>query len=99
MKKLIEKYETICNEIVAVFCEKQDMDFDYWAAGDVGSIGFFGDYCFSVDEILLDLSTEQEKYFILEYHDANVEFNMGKDDPKFINYKSYISGLRHEQLK
>jgi hypothetical protein len=99
MTILIEKYETICNEIVAVFCEKQELYFDYWIIDDVGGVAAFGDYYFSMDEILLDLSTEQEKYFILEYHDANVEFNMGKDDPKFINYKSYISGLRHEQLK
>lgn len=95
MKKLIKQYEDICNKIVNEFSRKQDIEFDGWVAGYVGGIAcFIGQYYFSLDDLILDLKTNQEKWFILQWHDD--EMGAGSYN---INYNSYIKGLRHKDLK
>ena len=91
--KQIKDYELACNALVEVFCRKQEMECDGWVNGDIGGIADFGDYCFSMHDIVLDLRTKQRDGTILEWYRDNVNFSR-----EGINYQSYIRGLRVSML-
>lgn len=105
MKKLKQKlaeYEKNCNAIVEIFAKKQDLEFDYWIGDEVGSIAVFNDHCyfFNLSDIIIDLETDQPKSLIMKWNDDGLEFNelIDYSKRKYINYKSYIMGLRLEDL-
>lgn len=94
---LKERYENLCNEYLKRFCEKQEMDFDDgWVGGTVGGIANIGDYYLSFDDIRLDIDTNQPKGVILSYYDHILEGHH-KEPPEYINYQSYINGIRIKQ--
>lgn len=98
-KELNKKYEFVCNELVKKFCNKQNLQFDYWISDEVGGIASFSNsYFFNLLDIILDLETKQPKGLILNWQDEGVEFHISNEDMPHINYKSYIMGLRYEQL-
>lgn len=92
--KLKEKYVKSCNEIVELFCKKQDLDFKFWVGDVVGEVAGCGSYYFYLSDIILDLDKDLEKGFIFEWY--HTSFNSKQ---KYINYNSYIMGLRYEDLK
>ena len=94
-KELINKYESICNEIVEAFSKKQDLTFGHWIGDTVGGIvDYEGGYTFSFDDIVLDLKQNCKKDFIKEWYNDCVEFG----GETFMNYNSYIMGLRYKDL-
>lgn len=96
---ILNEYETICNEIVEKFAKKQDYSEWYWIGKQVGgAIDFNQSYTFSFDEIVLDMKTKQRKGFIQQWQDDGLEYNQGQEHPRWINYNSYIMGLRYEKL-
>ena len=98
-KELNEKYELICNEFVAKFEEKQQIDFDGWIGDEIGGIASFScQYFFNISDIILDLKTNQPKGCIINWSEEETDFNLFKENPQHINYKSYTMGLRHENL-
>ena len=97
--ELQTQYENVCNEYVRRFCEKQDMEFDGWVGNEVGGIaGFASQYFFNMSDIILDMSTNQPVGFILDWQSDGVDFNLFKDKTEYINYNSYIMGLRYSDL-
>ena len=91
---LKERFEAICAEYIKLFCKKQEMDFDGgWAGGTVGGIVNISDYYFNFDDIRLDIDTNQPKGAILNHYDDNLEAHYN-EPPEYINYQSYIKGLR-----
>ena len=99
IKKLKAKYEATCNKWVNLFCEKQDLEFSYWVADEIGGIAcFIDEYFFNLSDIILDMNSNQPKGLILDWQNDGVDFNMFKETPKYINYKSYTMGLRYDQL-
>jgi hypothetical protein len=100
LQELIKQYEFVCNEWVQKFCNKQGLEFDGWVAEEVNGVASFTcQYFFNLNEIVLDLTTKQPKGFILDWQNDVTDFNMGKDEKEYINYKSYIMGLRYTYLK
>jgi hypothetical protein len=98
IENIIHGYERYCNSIAEAFAEKQDLEFDGWVGDTVGGVaGFIGQYFFSPEEMILDLSTQQPKGLILEWQDSNIEacIEFEKREEKFITYKAYIGGIRH----
>lgn len=96
---LLKEYETLCNEIVEKFAKKQGYYNWYWIGKQVGgAIDFNDSYTFSIDDIVLDMKTKQPKGFIQQWQDDGLEYNQVNERPKWINYNSYIMGLRYEQL-
>jgi hypothetical protein len=94
-KELETSYKNTCNKLVVMFAKKQGLYFDGWVADDVGSIaGFNEQYFFSIDNIRLDLYTNQKKGFILEWQISGLH-----EESCFINYESYIGGLRYPEHK
>ena len=51
-----------------------------------------------MSDIILDLTTKQSKGLILDWQSDGVDFNIFKENKKYINYKSYIMGARHGEL-
>ena len=99
IEKLKDDFFSVCNSIVATFCKKQELDFDGWVSGEVNGLALFsGQYYFSLNEIMLDLTKNQAKGFILEWQEAGVEFNIGLENQKHINYLSYIMGARYDMI-
>jgi hypothetical protein len=99
-EELQTQYENVCNEYVRRFCEKQDIEFDGWISDEVGGIAsFISQYFFNMSDIILDMSTNQSVGFILDWQSDGVDFNLLKDKTEYINYNSYIMGLRYYDLK
>jgi hypothetical protein len=100
LEKLKTHYENVCNEYIRRFCEKQEIDFDGWVSDEVGGIAsFVCQYFFTIDDIVLDLYTNQPVGLILDWQSDGVDYNMFNETPQSINYKSYTMGLRYEDLK
>jgi len=94
LNELKKQYENLCNEYVARFAYKHDLDFDFWIGDDVGSCASFNEtYYFNMPDIVLDINTRQPKNQILRWQDDN---SKNEDE---INYKSYTLGLRILDLK
>lgn len=97
--KLLTDYQTACNNIVEAFAKKQGMEDWYWIADRVGQVvDFFGQYCFGMEEIIIDLETNQKKGVILNWHDETVDHCLGDENARTINYSSYCKGTRYEHL-
>ena len=94
IKNLKKRYDNICNTYVKIFCEKQDMYFEGWVGDDVGSIACCNDFFFNLNDIILDIDTNQEEGYIINWYYDNLEI-----EDKNINYYSYIKGLRIKDLK
>jgi hypothetical protein len=94
------KYDNVCNEYVRRFCEKQEIDFDGWIDDEVGGIAsFISQYFFNISDIIFDITTNQPVGLIFDWQSDGVDFNMFKDKTEYINYNSYIMGLRYIDLK
>jgi hypothetical protein len=52
-----------------------------------------------MSDIILDITTNQPVGFILDWQSDGVDFNLLKDKTEYINYNSYIMGLRYSDLK
>lgn len=92
--KLKKEYESVCNEYVREFCEKQELYFDYWINDDVGGVFVTADYCFNFSDIVYDINSNQPKGLILKWSDESVE-----NHPKAMNYYSYTQGLTFNKIK
>ena len=93
-EKLIQKYEEYCNKIVAEFCKKQELEFEGWAADNIGEIAYCNDFFFKFSDIVLDLNSNQAKGEIINWYYDNIE-----NAEKWINYHSYTKGLRVSDIK
>jgi len=88
MKDLKKKYESVCNEYVKIFCEKNDLEFEGWVGDIVGGVAFCSDFVFNFHDIVWDVNSEQPKGTILNWYCENLE-----SPEKSINYYSYTKGL------
>jgi len=103
---LKDRYEAVCLEYIKLFCEKQELDFDGWVGDEIGGVSsfvsgvasFIGEYYFHLSDIILDIHTNQPKGLILSWQNDDVDFNSSTKDTKHINYKSYTTGLRLNQI-
>jgi len=94
-EQLKQQYESVCNEYIKRFCKKQELQFEYWIADDVGGIGCFGDtFFFNFHDIVWDINSKQPKGLIIEWHDGCVE-----NFEQAMNYHSYTKGLRFSDIK
>lgn len=92
--ELLKQWEYTCNELVKMFCKKQDMQFLGWVGNKVGGIAECNDFYFNIDDIVLDLNSNQRKGIIINWYYDNLEF-----ENKHINYYSYTKGLRVKDIK
>lgn len=89
IEKLLNKHIVNLRKLITIFQKKHDLPyFDDFGLKD--SFIYFSDfYCFSIDNILFDLSTNQPKGLIIEWFNADLETS--------INFNSYSMGLRTKE--
>ena len=93
-EELTNTLDTCIQEYVNLFCNKHDMELDFWVADLSGTVGSFGDYFFGFEDIRLDLETNQPEEEIFKWYEANLE--LGMKNQSGINYYSWIKGYRPE---
>lgn len=92
-KTLKQRYEDICDEYINAFCQKQQMAFEFWVA-DQRDVAGFGDWYFSLSDIIYDIDSDCPKGLILQWYEGELQYSKQR-----INYPSYHKGLRHEQVE
>jgi len=68
IKKLKAQYEAICEKYIKLFCEKQEVDFEFWVDDVVGGTAYCSDYYLNLKDIALDIITERPKGLIFEWY-------------------------------
>lgn len=80
--ELKPKFDKIVEQYVNHFCEKQDLEFNFWIADDIGGAAYFNSvYTLYFDDIRFDIDNEISKGKIIEYS------TLPPESP--INYKNY----------
>jgi hypothetical protein len=94
VEKLKKQYEDVVAKYILFFCEKQDLEFEFWVGNKIGETASFGDvFYINFNDIILDINTNQKKGLIIKWLYENID-NIDKP----INYNSYIMGLRHKDI-
>jgi len=95
LANLKKRYESICQDYIDVFCEKQGLEFDGWIADEIGGMAsFVSDYFFTISDIVFDINNDIPVGVILNWQDDSVSI-----DSEFqINFRSYSKGLRYADL-
>ena len=66
LEELKSRHEETISQYIKVFCEKQELDFEFWV-GDQ-TVAHFGDnYFFNFMDIKYDIDTNQPKGLIMEW--------------------------------
>lgn len=73
---------------IDAFIQKHELVFEHEINDDLTDMLCFGEYHFTLNDIVHDIDTNQPKGLILEWHDTDT----------IINFKSYCMGLRNEHL-
>ena len=96
MKDLKKEFESIVDQYITIFCEKQEIEKEctYWIGGCIGEVIDVNGAFISFDDIRRDIDTDQPKDKIFNWYWDNDYINN-----KIINYHSYIKGLRVKDLK
>lgn len=94
MKNLKQNFDKACNDYIEYFCKKQEIYFEFWVADEVGGVACFGDYFFSMTDIIMDIESEQPIGLILDWQNEIADQDPADSKSIYINYRSYIKGLR-----
>ncbi len=90
------EFNIVVEKYINKFVKKHGYEFSNWVSDEVGSIACFIDqYFFNFNDIRYDIDNNIKKVLIFRWQDDGVE-DGGKNN---INFKSYIKGLRYEDLK
>lgn len=85
-------YEKIVQNYLEVFCQKQNCEFMYWIADEVGGVAcFVNEYFISFNDIRYDIDNNIEKGTIFKWYDE-IEYSI--ENKKIINYQSYCQGFK-----
>lgn len=84
--ELYKQYQKACEEYLHAFCEKHGFDYDdtCWVNNDVGTIAFVGDYCLSMETIIVDIEENAPKNKFIEYFDFKF------DSSHNYNYRTWL---------
>lgn len=86
-----DRFNSICTEYVAKFCEKHDLCFEGWVGGRIGEVAEIGDMFLDLCDIRFDMDTEQVVGKIEKWWDYSYDLAM-LECPKTINYRSWCAG-------
>ncbi len=90
-------YRCACMDYVCAFAKKQGLEFEYFANELTCDFVAFGDYYFSLADIILDIQSDQPKGKIIDWQNDGIGYHMAGGTEN-INYSSYCMGLRFEDL-
>ena len=94
-QQLKTDFETVVNNYITFFCEKQDGDFLGWVGNNVGEWADIGDITLMFDDIRLDIDENAPKGEILKWHNAQVDKHFRDNNfDEDINYRNWLKGVR-----
>lgn len=85
---LKQQYSSVVLKYTKAFCKKHDIEFEYWAGGDIGTIAFIADYFFNFDDMRFDIDEDIPVGKITEWYNEGVENAM--ENKTWINYKNWL---------
>ena len=95
--KIREKLDDILKEYIRLFEEKHDVFFDYAVGDHLMGLLCFGDYLFSIHDIVYDIDNDLPKNLIFQWQDDSFDSIINPQHAK-MNFQSYARGLRFEDL-
>jgi|6_EtaG_2_1085325.scaffolds.fasta_scaffold115025_1 hypothetical protein len=90
IEKSKAKLESAIQEYVDAFCEKHELELDWWVADMIGGVASMGDYYVSFENMRLDLEQDTPKGWFFRWYNESLE-----DETATINYYSWLKG-RHK---
>lgn len=90
MSKLREEFDAAIKNYIEIFEKKQGVEFCFAVSDDLLDVLCFGDYFFTINDIVFDVDNELEDGLIFSWQDDCVQHK------QHINLMSYAKGLRHE---
>jgi hypothetical protein len=96
-KKLKADYEKAITGITNLFEKKQGVNLEFWVSDEIGGVGCFGDNYFGIHEIIEDMDSDSKPGDIFNWQDDNTDEHI-HEGGRYINYASYLKGLRIDQL-
>lgn len=95
--KLRNKLDNILKEYINLFKEKHEVFFDYAVGDDLMGLLCFGDYLFTIHDIVYDIDSDLPKNLIFQWQDDSFDSIINPQHAK-MNFQSYARGLRFEDL-
>ena len=96
----IREYKGACNNILAEFAEKYDVqvDSDCWVAGDVGTVACINEeFYLNMEDIILMLEKDVDWDEFLRWWDYNLEVSLLELNP--INLRTWLMGDMKKRYK
>ena len=85
-------YESVVMKYIQTFAEKHDLEFDSWI--NFGEVAVFGDMYVSFDDLRRDINLQVPSHIFTDWYWACID-----NAPKYINFSSYIMGLRYTDIQ
>ena len=103
-KNLKSRFEKVCNDYAKAFCEKQDVEIEYWVADDPSGICEIADLFINFNDMRLDIDENIPVGLIFEYYSEQLDFFVesydknieGASFPNFGNWLLIKSGSSNE---
>ena len=94
-KALRKALDDAIKNYIKAFEDKHGVFFEWAVVDDFTGVLNFGDYYFSMSDIVYDIDNKLPLNLIFEWQDAGIEAHF-KGNEKTINLQSYARGLRYE---
>ena len=95
IERLNQRLETVCDEYIELFCQKQGLSFEGWVGDAVGGEAQFDTaYFFKFTDIVLDLSCGKPKGLILKWYNYFIVEALFNPPGAGISYCKFVANER-----
>lgn len=93
------RYLQILDEYIALFEEKEELQFAGFVGKQFGGVCEFSDMFFDFLDIKYSIDNNLPKGMIIQWYDHNIDYNLNKSHtyPLNISLEAYSKGIRHEK--
>ena len=96
--KLRKDLDTALMAYVKKFERIHGVEHEWALNDDLMGILFFGDHCFSINDVIYDVEHKLPVHLIFEWQDAGMAAHIA-GNKKTINLHSYAKGMRYEGME
>ena len=91
---LRKKLDDCLMQYIRKFEKKQGLQYEFSVGDDLLDVAFFGEYCFSMNDIVYDIENSLPVGLIADCFNEAVSAQFRGE--RVINYQSYAKGARYE---
>lgn len=95
--KIREKLDDILKEYIRLFEEKHEVFFEFAVGDDLMGLLCFGEYLFTVRDVIYDIDNDLPKNLIFQWQDDSFD-SLKNPQHREMNFQTYARGLRFEDL-